>query len=464
MLFDRPQAGSRAVLLDLRLKSSFGPTTRRATEELSQLARSGELEPVALVHARRDQPHPKWFIGSGKVEEVAAAMHAETADLLIVNQDLTPAQQRNLEQRLERRVMTRTELILQIFAARAQTREGQLQVELAQLSHMQTRMARGWSHLDRQRGGVAMRGTGEKQIELDARIIRDRIRRVRARLEAVHRQRQRSRRHRARTGVPTVALVGYTNAGKSTLFNALTDAGATVADQLFVTLDPLMRRTDIDGVGKVVLADTVGFIRDLPHSLVEAFKATLEQVAEADLLLHVVDAAAPNAEDLARHVDAVLEEIGADNVPTITVLNKADLMDEHRSPVLQDTCDRELARVVVSARDGAGLPTLKKALGRALGVTARPVTVLLDSGSGKLRARLYALGAVQAETVQEDGTLALRVQLDRAETARLLGNHAVAHRVDACRVTRVEASKPTRSQEPQVRRPGDIVAGSDGHP
>lgn len=433
MLFDRPQAGSRAVLLNLHLNSSSGDI-RADAEELTQLVRSGEVEPVALIQTRRDRPHSKWFIGSGKVEEVAAAMHAEAADLLIVNQELTPAQQRNLEQRLDRRVITRTELILQIFAARAQTREGQLQVELAQLSHMQTRMARGWSHLDRQRGGVAMRGAGEKQIELDARMIRDRIRRVRTRLEGVHRQRQRSRRRRARTGIPTVALVGYTNAGKSTLFNALTNARTTVADQLFVTLDPLMRRTDIDGIGKVVLADTVGFIRDLPHSLVEAFKATLEQVAEADLLLHVVDAAAPDAEDLARQVDAVLEEIGAARVPTIKVLNKADLLDAHRPSIIEDEC--ELAPVVVSARDGTGLSDLRKALGRALGVSSRPVTVLLNSGSGKLRARLYALGAVLAETVQEDGTLALRVRLDRHETARLLESRPVVRRADAYPVTR----------------------------
>ncbi len=430
MLFDRPRAGSRAVLLNLRLDSSDA-NTRLAAEELTELVRSSEVEPVALIQARRPRPHPKWFMGSGKVDEVAAAMHAEAADLLIVNQELTPAQQRNLEQRLDRRVITRTELILQIFAARAQTREGQLQVELAQLSHMQTRMARGWSHLDRQRGGVAMRGAGEKQIELDARILRDRIRRVRARLEGVHRQRQRSRRRRARTGIPTVALVGYTNAGKSTLFNALTDAGTTVADQLFVTLDPLMRRTDIDGVGKVVLADTVGFIRDLPHSLVESFKATLEQVAEADLLLHVVDAAAPDAADLVRQVDAVLEEIGAADVPTIKVLNKADLLDEQGSPVLEDDRENELARVVVSARDRTGLTTLKRALGRALGVGPRPITIRLDSGSGKLRARLYAVGAVLAEHVQEDGTLALQVRLDRAEAARLLGNRAVPRRVAA---------------------------------
>ncbi len=430
MLFDRPRAGSRAVLLNLRLDSSDA-NTRLAAEELTELVRSSEVEPVALIQARRPRPHPKWFMGSGKVDEVAAAMHAEAADLLIVNQELTPAQQRNLEQRLDRRVITRTELILQIFAARAQTREGQLQVELAQLSHMQTRMARGWSHLDRQRGGVAMRGAGEKQIELDARILRDRIRRVRARLEGVHRQRQRSRRRRARTGIPTVALVGYTNAGKSTLFNALTDAGTTVADQLFVTLDPLMRRTDIDGVGKVVLADTVGFIRDLPHSLVESFKATLEQVAEADLLLHVVDAAAPDAADLVRQVDAVLEEIGAADVPTIKVLNKADLLDEQGSPVLEDDRENELARVVVSARDRTGLTTLKRALGRALGVGPRPITIRLDSGSGKLRARLYAVGAVLAEHVQEDGTLALQVRLDRAEAARILGNHAVPRRVAA---------------------------------
>ena len=430
MLFDRPQAGSRAVLLNVRLDSSE-TNPRLAAEELTELVRSSEVEPVVLIQARRPRPHPKWFMGSGKVDEVAAAMDAEAADLLIVNQELTPAQQRNLEQRLDRRVITRTELILQIFAARAQTREGQLQVELAQLSHMQTRMARGWSHLDRQRGGVAMRGAGEKQIELDARILRDRIRRVRARLEGVHRQRQRSRRRRARTGIPTVALVGYTNAGKSTLFNALTDAGTTVADQLFVTLDPLMRRTDIDGVGKVVLADTVGFIRDLPHSLVESFKATLEQVAEADLLLHVVDAAAPDAADLVRQVDAVLEEIGAADVPTIKVLNKADLLDEQGSPVLEDDRENELARVVVSARDRTGLTTLKRALGRALGVGPRPITIRLDSGSGKLRARLYAVGAVLAEHVQEDGTLALQVRLDRAEAARILGNHAVPRRVAA---------------------------------
>ncbi len=420
MLFDRPEAGSRAVLLNPRLDSDRD--TRSSAGELVQLVRSTTIEPVALIHARRPRPHPKWFIGSGKVDEVAAAMDADLADLLIVNQELTPAQQRNLEQRLERRVMTRTELILQIFADRAQTREGQLQVELAQLGHMQTRMARGWSHLDRQRGGVAMRGAGERQIELDARMLRDRIRRVRARLEGVHRQRQRSRRRRARTGIPTVALVGYTNAGKSTLFNALTDARTTVADQLFVTLDPLMRRTDIDGVGKVVLADTVGFIRDLPHSLVDAFKATLEQVAEADLLLHVVDAAAPDAEDLVREVNAVLQEIGAADVPTIMVLNKADLVEGNRTPVLDDDGATE---VVVSAREATGLDTLRKALGRALGVTARPVTVLLDSGSGKIRARLYALGAVLNETVQEDGSLALRVRLDRAETARLAGKYAV---------------------------------------
>ena len=434
MLFDRPAAGSRAVLLNLRLRSS-NADAELAAKELTHLARSADIEPVALIQARRDRPHPKWFIGGGKVEEVAAAMAADTTDLLIVNQELTPAQQRNLEQRLDRRVITRTELILQIFAARARTHEGKLQVELAQLSHMQTRMTRGWSHLDRQRGGVAMRGAGERQIELDARMLRDRIRRVRVRLQGVQRQRQRSRRRRARTGVPTVALVGYTNAGKSTLFNALTNARTTVADQLFVTLDPLMRRIDIDGIGKVVLADTVGFIRDLPVSLVEAFKATLEQVAEADLLLHVVDAAAADVEDLARQVDAVLAEIGAADVPTIKVLNKADLLHRHRCPMFADGRESELARIVVSAHDGTGLDNLRKALGRALGVADQPATVLIDSGSGKLRARLYALGAVLAETVREDGTLALQVRLDRAEAAKLLQNQAGPHRADAVRPT-----------------------------
>ena len=429
MFFDRPDAGRRAVLLSLRLgdarrrraaAAAGSPGAPSALDaEFEELVESARIHPAKLVVGSRERPQPRWFAGAGKVDEVAAALRAENADLLIVNHELTSAQQRNLEQRLECRVMTRTELILHIFADRARTREGQLQVELAQLTHARTRLVRGWTHLDRQRGGLAMRGAGEKQIELDARMLRTRIRDVQERLKSVHGQRERSRRRRHRTGVPTVALVGYTNAGKSTLFNALTrsseeDSGALVADQLFATLDPLMRRVDIEGAGEVVLADTVGFIRDLPVSLVEAFHATLEQVREADLLLHVIDATAADVDDLREQVTRVLRQIGAVDVPTIEVLNKIDADSGFRA--MQPGSRGPLA---VSALRGDGLPALREAIGAAVGVSARPITVVLDPGAGRVRARLYELGAVLSETAREDGRLTLSVRLDRGEASRL---------------------------------------------
>ena len=442
MFFDRPQAGRRAVLLSLRLAEDRGRRARTAASaderrpldaasavatpsrsavdgEFRQLVESAEIRPARLVSGTRTRPHPRWFAGSGKVEELAAALRAENADLLIANHELTAGQQRNLEERLGCRVMTRTELILHIFADRARTREGQLQVQLAQLTHARTRLVRGWTHLDRQRGGVSMRGAGEKQIELDARMLRTRIRGVRNRLQAVHGQRERSRRRRQRTGVPTVALVGYTNAGKSTLFNALTRLDgeapeALVADRLFATLDPLMRRVEIEGAGEVVLADTVGFIRDLPVSLVEAFRATLEQVSQADLLLHVMDATAADVDDLRGQVLDVLDQIGASGVPTVEVLNKIDAGGEEPLPP-----DADGTRVAVSAIRGDGLQELRRTIGRAVGVAARTLTVLLDPAAGKTRARLYQLGAVLSETSAEDGRLALCVRLDRAEASRL---------------------------------------------
>ncbi len=443
MFFDRPQAGRRAVLLSLRLGEDRDRRPRTAAcaddgrpldaapvraatparsavdGEFRQLVESAEIRPARLVSGTRARPHPRWFAGAGKVEELAGALRAENADLLIANHELTAGQQRNLEERLGCRVMTRTELILHIFADRARTREGQLQVELAQLTHARTRLVRGWTHLDRQRGGVSLRGAGEKQIELDARMLRTRIRGVRNRLQAVHGQRERSRRRRQRTGVPTVALVGYTNAGKSTLFNALTRLDgeapeALVADRLFATLDPLMRRVDIEGAGEVVLADTVGFIRDLPVSLVEAFRATLEQVSQADLLLHVMDATASDVDDLRGQVLDVLDQIGASGVPTVEVLNKIDAGGEEPLPP-----DADGTRVAVSAIRGDGLQELRRTIGRAVGVGARTLTVLLDPAAGKTRARLYRLGAVLSETSAEDGRLALCVRLDRAEASRL---------------------------------------------
>ena len=433
MFFERPDAGRRAVLLNLRLRgdkqrNAVAPGTAVALDdaaslekgEFEELVTSAAIEPVAMVDGRFGRPHPRWFVGVGKLREIASVMQAEESDLLIANHELTPAQQRNLEKELACRVMTRTELILHIFADRARTHEGQLQVELAQLNHAQTRLVRGWTHLDRQRGGLRMRGAGEKQIELDARMVSDRIRRLQGRLKRVHKQRAASRRHRTRSGVPTVALVGYTNAGKSTLFNALTLAQVDAEDRMFATLDPTMRRLEIKGSGDVVLTDTVGFIRDLPVSLVDAFRATLEEVAEADLLLHVIDASADDAEDKRRHVLDVLHEIGAADVPALEVLNKLDLIGER--PILASAAG--IARVAVSALDGTGFETLRTAIAVALGGQSRPMTVLLAPDAGKLRARLYALGAVLAETVQEDGTLALSVRLDRRGVAEVEGQGA----------------------------------------
>ena len=442
MFFERPEAGRQAVLLNIGFgngtASERGAALATARAELTQLVESAAIAPVGCVEGTREKPHSRWFVGQGKLDEIGAALAAGEADLLIANHDLTPAQERNLEARLGCRVMTRTELILHIFAARARTREGQLQIELAQLNHARTRMARGWAHLDRQRGGVGLRGAGEKQIELDARMLNSRIRVVRERLQRVHGQREGSRRHRRRTGVPTIALVGYTNAGKSTLFNALTapqgqHGTAYVADQLFATLDPLMRRVHVEGAGEVVLADTVGFIRDLPPGFTEAFKATLEQVAEADLLLHVIDAAAPDAAALRDHVLGVLADIGAADVPTIEVWNKVDLLREAEAGEVSDGLNAPAPpgttaprRVAVSASAGTCLDTLRTALATAIGVTSEPLTVFLEPDAGKLRAHLYALGAVRSEAVGEDGRLVLAVTVDAAEARRLRSAGLVA--------------------------------------
>ncbi len=415
MFFERPPPGQQALLLHVHAP---GISWDYETTELRELVVSADLEPRSTVVVTRVRPHPRWFVGQGKAEEIRRAMNSNNDDLLIVNHDLTPAQQRNMEDLLQARVMTRTELILHIFADRARTHEGKLQVELAQFQHGRSRLVRGWTHLDRQKGGLYMRGVGESQLELDQRMIDSRIRKLKERLERVQRQRAQSRRRRGRAKVPTIVLVGYTNAGKSSLFNALTDASIAVQDRLFATLDPTMRHLSLDGYGTVVIADTVGFIRDLPIDLVEAFKATLEEVSAADLLLHVSDSAAPEQESMCAEVDRVLEEIGAGMVPKIEVLNKID-RSALRAGVLG-------SRVHVSARLKQGLEALKEVIAQRLGVINEPIEVCLAPSNGKVRAWLYELGAVVGETLQEDGASTLSVRLDAEQINRLVAYEGVS--------------------------------------
>ncbi len=329
-------------------------------EEFLLLAHSAGADVVAQVVARRSRPDPATFIGSGKVEEIAALVAAHQPDIILFDQALGPAQQRNLERALGRRVVDRVALILDIFALRAQSHEGKLQVELAQLQHLSTRLTRLWTHLERQQGGIGIRGPGESQLELDRRMIGARVKVLRERLERVQRQRSTQRRRRVRSGVLSVSLVGYTNAGKSTLFNALTRAGSFAADQLFATLDTTSRKIWLEGPGDVVISDTVGFIRDLPPTLVAAFRATLEETVQADLLLHVIDASSPQRDEQIQEVNKVLADIGANDIPCILVYNKIDLTG-HAARIERDD-HGTIARVLVSAQQGHGLDGLRQAI------------------------------------------------------------------------------------------------------
>ena len=332
-----------------------------SVEELMLLARSAGADPVTTITAKRSSPDAAYFVGSGKADEIKDAVLDNEIEIVIFNHALSPAQQRNLEKRLEIRVLDRTSLILDIFAQRAQSHEGKLQVELAQLQHLATRLIRGWTHLERQKGGIGLRGPGETQLETDRRLIGDRVKALRTRLEKLHKQRATQRRARGRSHTFSVSLVGYTNAGKSTLFNALTKAGVYVADQLFATLDTTSRRVYLgEGVGNVVISDTVGFVRELPHQLVAAFRATLEETIHADLLLHIVDAASPARMEQIEQVNLVLKEIGADHIPQILVWNKIDAAG--LEPQLERGEEGKIERVFISAQKGIGLDLLREAI------------------------------------------------------------------------------------------------------
>lgn len=390
--------------------------------EFEELVLSAGGDPVAYLMGQRQAPHPGTFVGSGKVGEIAAVVREHDARVVIFNHTLSPSQERNLERELKCRVLDRTGLILDIFAQRARTHEGKLQVELAQLRHMSTRLVRGWTHLERQKGGIGLRGPGETQLESDRRLLRARIKSISGRLEKVRRQREQGRRSRRRAEVPTVALVGYTNAGKSTLFNRLTTAGVFAANQLFATLDPTLRRLELPEAGPVVLADTVGFIAHLPHRLVEAFKATLEETRSADLLLHVVDAASEERGEQAAQVREVLAEIDAEEVPQLEVYNKIDLLEV--APQVDRDEDGRPCRAWVSASTGAGLPELMAAIGELVGDDMVDHDLALEPHQGRFRAALYELGAVRDERYGKDGTAHVSVRLPRSDWERLLASEA----------------------------------------
>tara|TARA_R110002124_G_scaffold12051_5_gene57491 strand:- start:527 stop:1798 length:1272 start_codon:yes stop_codon:yes gene_type:complete len=415
LFFDRPDSGERAVLVHLNIASE---SEREDPREFEELVLSAGGDPVAFVMGARVAPHPRTFVGSGKLEEIREQVHAECAEIVMFNHALSPSQERNLEKELQCRVLDRTGLILDIFAQRARTHEGKLQVELAQLQHMSTRLVRGWTHLERQKGGIGLRGPGETQLETDRRLLRVRLKSITARLEKVRKQREQGRRSRMRAEIPTVSLVGYTNAGKSTLFNRITESTVYVADQLFATLDPTLRRVELENVGPVVLADTVGFIAHLPHKLVEAFKATLEETLNADLLLHVVDAATEDRGRNIEQVQDVLAEIGAEDIPQLQVFNKVDLLEQ--APRLERNADGRPERVWLSAATGAGTELLLQAVAELVGQDMVSEELHLDPKEGGLRAALYSLGAVEAEDYGDDGVAHLSVRLPRADWNRLM--------------------------------------------
>ena len=414
-MFERPKTGEKAILVHA---SAGGAPDESEREEFWELATSAGAEVVGQLVSTRRTPEPRYFIGGGKVEELELLVRESEAELVIFSAPLGPSQERNLERRLQCRVLDRSGLILDIFAQRARSFEGKLQVELAQLRHLSTRLIRGWTHLERQKGGIGLRGPGETQLETDRRLVAQRIKQLRARLERVDSRREMNRRNRVRAEVPTVALVGYTNAGKSTLFNALTDAGVYVEDKLFATLDPTLRRLQLPDGERVILADTVGFVRDLPHELIAAFRSTLQEARQADLILHVIDAGDSNRWQRVRQVNAVLKELEADQIPQIRVYNKIDLLD--RAPPANSARSGHRRAVWLSAKTGEGIPVLLEAIAERTRKRQVRGRIHLAPAQGRQRSLLFGMAAVVDEKIAEDGGWDLEIKMNEQDFERFM--------------------------------------------
>ncbi len=419
-MFERPGIGEKAILVHLDLNTEI---QREYISEFEELAVSAGAEVFEVVTSRRNAPDAKYFIGRGKADEIAQLVEAEGIELVLFNHALSPSQERNLEALFKCRVLDRTGLILDIFSQRARTFEGKLQVELAQLKHLSTRLIRGWTHLERQKGGIGLRGPGETQLETDRRLLGQRIKQINKRLEKVRKQREQGRQSRRKAEVPTVAFVGYTNAGKSTLFNALTDADVYAQDQLFATLDPTLRKLQIDDGSSVILADTVGFIRHLPHDLVESFRSTLQETEQAHLLFHIIDASDDMRLENIDAVDTVLEEIGANEVPQIQIMNKIDRLD------MQPRIDRDEAgnvkRIWVSAIHKQGMDLIHQVLADYFRQDVVKGVLCLTPAEGRIRALLYGINAIEDEQIDEAGQFVLQINIPRRELMQMASREGI---------------------------------------